>query len=435
MDGRGPKTRACGFRSAGYADPPGFELDRTQRGFRPVGGERVLALDVLRGFALLGILLVNVELFRGPEFWLALAGEQVLSGLDLVLGFLVAALAQSKFYSIFSFLFGLGLVLQTVRAERRGVGSGVFLARRLAVLGLFGLVHAVFVWSGDILLTYAVLGFAFLLFRRRSTRTLVIWAALMLFVPGLVALFLGGLFLLASTTPEGAQAVAESQAGQSALFREVAGSAERAYGSGSYGEMVRQRLTELALYASSLPFLAPSIFGMFLLGGAVARAGWTEEPGAHRAGIRRAIFWGIVVGLPLSVLGAVGLFSDGESLFGPALFIVGQALQLLGAPFLAAAYMGIVVLLVLSRPGSALAGRFAAVGRMALTNYLLQSLVFTGIFYGLGLYGRVGLAPALLLCFAFFAAQLLFSPLWLRRFGQGPMEALWRRLSYGKSGR
>ncbi len=405
----------------------------TEGELRPVrGGRRIVTLDALRGFAILGILLVNIQVFYGPDFWLLLAGEDVLSGLDLVLGFLVAFLVQAKFYSIFAFLFGLGLVVQTLRAEERGQSSGRLLARRLAVLALFGTVHAVLIWSGDILLTYALLGFVFLLFRRSPPRTLLIWAAVLLILPTLLLLAAGLLALLATTTAAGAQAISEASAGQNELVRNLADSAQEAYGPGSYGEMVAQRLRELSLWASNLPVVGPTILGMFLVGGAVVRAGWLEDLEAHRTGIRRAIVIGLGVGLPLNLVAAYAMVLNPGGASGAALLWIGQACQLAGGPVLALSYIGLAATFFQRYAQTGLTRRTSAVGRMALTNYLAQSVVFTAIFYGFGLYGQVSLAPALVMCLVFYVLQLFLSPVWLSCFSHGPVEWLWRILTYGR---
>lgn len=304
------------------------------------GNQRVVVLDALRGVAIFGILLVNIELFYGPDFFLLQAGERVLSGVDLVLGFLVSLFLQAKFYSIFSFLFGLGLVMQTMRAEERGRSSARLLSRRLGVLALFGLAHGVLIWSGDILLTYALLGFVFLLFRRRRPRTLLIWAGVFLFVPPLLLLLAGLGALFATTSPEGAEAIAQAGAGQAESIRSLADSAQTAYGSGSYLDMVAQRLSELLYMFTGLFFIGPSILGMFLVGGAVARAGWLRDLDAHRAGIRRAILIGLLAGLPPSLVAAYALTLNPGGASGTALIWVGQSCQLLGAPLLALAYAG-----------------------------------------------------------------------------------------------
>ena len=399
---------------------------------RPVRGRRrITTLDALRGFAILGILLVNIEIFYGPDFWLLLAGESVLSGLDRVLGFLIVFLAQSKFYSIFAFLFGLGLVMQTVRAEERGRSSGRFLARRLAVLTLFGALHAVLIWSGDILLTYALLGFVFLLFCRRPARTLLVWAALLLLLPPLLLLAGGLLALLATLTPEGAQAISEAAAGQREFVRNLAGSAQEAYGSGSYGDMVAQRLREIFLWASNLIFVGPNLFGMFLVGGAVMRAGWLEDLDAHRTGIRRAVLIGLLIGLPLNLVAAYATILNPGGASGVALLWIGQSCQLIGGPVLALGYIGLATLLFQRYAGAGPVRWTSAVGRMALTNYLAQSVICTAVFYGFGLYGQVSLVAALILCGGIYALQLLWSPLWLSSFSYGPMEWLWRRFTYG----
>jgi uncharacterized protein len=137
--------------------------------------------------------------------------------------------------------------------------------------------------------------------------------------------------------------------------------------------------------------------------------------------------------LPLNLVAAYGLALNPSGAAGTAMLWIGQSVQLLGAPFLALAYAGLVATAIERHPRSGLSRRLSAVGRMALTNYLLQSVVMTAIFYGLGLYGRVSLAVALLMCLVLYGAQLALSPVWLSRHSQGPMEWLWRRLTYGRA--
>jgi uncharacterized protein len=387
--------------------------------------ERVVALDVLRGFAILGILVVNVELFRGPEYLLSFAGAGDPSGADAALATLVAVFAESKFITTLAFLFGLGFALQGMRAEARGRSPGRLLARRMAALGLFGVVHAVLIWSGDILLTYALIGFLFLLFYRRRPRTLLVWAGAFISIPFLLTV-VGALALL-MTTAGGTEAA--QSAPQMGSFREFAQSAQEAYTSGSYPQMVVQRLKEVAIFLSFvLVTVGPLVLAMMLIGGAVARAGWISDLAAHRPEIRRTALVGLSVGLPLNVVYALLSRSqdDAVALLAITPFVV-------GAPLLALGYIAAGTLLVERFPRAGATRRLAAVGRLALSNYLAQSIVMTAIFYGLGLYGSVGLAPALGIAAALISLQLLLSPIYLRRFNQGPAEWLWRRLTYGRS--
>jgi uncharacterized protein len=392
--------------------------------------ERVLALDVLRGVAILGILVVNVELFRGPDYLLEFAGLGTPTGLDALLGALISVFAESKFITTLAFLFGLGFALQGMRAESRGASPGGLLSSRMAVLLLFGIAHAVFIWSGDILVTYALIGFVFLLFYRRRPRTLLLWAAVAVAVPFLLALLFASLMLLALFLDGGAQAP-ETQETQLDFFRHLAERAEAAYTSGSYAEMVAQRLRELLfMLPISLFVFGPLVLAMMLLGAAVARSGWTADLSRHRAGIRRAALVGLGAGLPLNILYGLSRYAFDPQTSPVA--ALGLPALILGAPLLAVGYIAAITLLVQRSQGGALVRRLSAVGRLALTNYLAQSLIMTAIFYGFGLYGSVGLAPALTIAAVVLALQLTFSPLYLQRFFRGPAEWLWRRLTYSR---
>jgi uncharacterized protein len=402
--------------------------DLASGGLRPVGGaERVVALDALRGFTILGILFVNIQLFRGPEIWQAFAGEEG-PATERLLGSLITLFFEGKFINTLAFLFGLGIAIQTIRADERGQPSRSLMLRRLATLALFGLIHAVFIWSGDILLTYALLGFPLLLFRRRRVKTLLIWAGAMYGFATIIFLLLVGLTYLATTMPGAGQG--QMQFSQEGFFRQFAELARNAYGSGTYAEMTVQRLRELAFFYINNIFTAPFLFAMLLLGVAVGRAGWMAAPEARWAKLRRVAVVGFAIGLPLNAFAAVARYADPAAATPSGL--LGQTAQVVGAPVLSLGYASLVFLLALRLADSPPVRRLAAVGRLALTNYLAQSLIMTGIFYGLGLYGRVGLPMALLMCVAVAAAQLIWSPLYFRRFSQGPMEWLWRRLGYGR---
>ena len=175
----------------------------------PVGpvtrAARIDVIDILRGFALFGILLVNMELFSYPFQQVLLGHGELASFADRLAVWGIELLAETKFYPIFSFLFGLGFALQIQRAEQRGTRFVPFYLRRLFILLLIGLAHAVFIWVGDILVLYALLGAILLLFfRRRAPRTLLIWAGVMLAVSAIIIGGLSGLALLVQSAPEGA---------------------------------------------------------------------------------------------------------------------------------------------------------------------------------------------------------------------------------------
>lgn len=410
----------------------GGSSEGEHRGLGPVGGsERVSALDAARGFAVLGILSVNVLLFYGPDFWLTTSGEQAYEGLDRGLAFFIAAFAEGKFINTLAALFGLGVALQAARAVEQGRRASALIARRMAALLVIGVVHALLIWSGDILLLYASLGFFLIPFALRRVKTLLIWAVFIFGVPALLISVATGFAVLASLTPEGAAAIERSLAAGG--IQDFVRSSEEAYTSGSYREMVAQRVRDIVFLLSSVVFLAPTVFSMMLLGIAAARAGWARNPRAHLPGIRRVALFGFAFGLPLNLLFAVVRDLDASGIGSPAMLFVSLSLQTLAPPLLSLGYAALVVLLFLRSPDSAFGSRLAAVGRMSLTNYLAQSVIMTSIFYGLALYGEVSLAVALMPVVLIWALELAWSKPILERYNQGPVERIWRAMTYGRT--
>jgi uncharacterized protein len=373
------------------------------------GRERILALDVVRGVAILGILLVNAKVFSSG-FAFSAPSEPVP---DPTANVLIWWFAEGKFISTLAFLFGLGFTFQAMRAESRERSATGLLLRRAGVLGLFGVVHTVFIWSGDILLTYAVMAVGLLLFHRCRPRTMLTWAG--------VLLGLGLLLVIATAAVLAVVGLPDAATGVVPLEEQ----ARRAYTSGSYSEMVAQRRRELTFLPYSLLFTG-FVFPMMLAGAAVARAGWLADLRAHGPALRRAAVAGFTLGLPLNAAYAAGSLLDPA---GPGA-LAAVACWTVGAPALAIAYMAGATLLALEHPDHPLVRRLAAVGRLALTNYLLQSVVMTAIFYGLRLFGRLSLPASLGIALLVVAAQLALSARYLDRFATGPAEWLWRRLTY-----
>ncbi len=394
--------------------------------------ERIQELDILRGFALLGILLVNMRLFSYPVQELLLGSEAVGPTVDRVAAWAVQVFAESKFYPIFSFLFGLGFALQIQRAEARGTRFVPFYLRRLFVLLLIGVAHAVFIWVGDILVLYALLGAVLLLcFRRRSPRTLLLWAGIFLAVAALLPVGLSGLALLAKFTPAGAAEVRASFAASEAGLRTEAAQAVLVYASGSFAEITVQRLSDLRLMYGVAIFLAFNVLAMFLLGLYVGRRGILHNIAAHAPLCKRLFWWGLTLGVSSNV--AYTILNGGPEFALPTwLDVLADAARALGAPALALSYIAGLTLLLRNDAWRARLSPLAAVGRMALTNYLLQSVVATTLFYGygIGLFGQVRPAGGVLLTIAIFAAQIPLSVWWLGRFQYGPVEWLWRTLTY-----
>lgn len=364
---------------------------------------RIVALDALRGLALLGIGAVNVQNLIGPH------SADGWRPLDRGLLFAVTLLVEGKFIAMFSLLFGVGMALQVRRLTERGQPVVPFLRRRLLVLGGFGLVHAIGIWSGDVLLSYAVAGFVLLGLRGWSEGTLrrlavALWA-------GSSAVLLVGAVVLA-------WAGAGGDAGE--------GGATAAYTSGSYATMVAQRVRETVGTIALVPAALPWIVALMLLGVVAVRSGIVTDPASGVVRLRRAGRAGLVAGLPIAALGAwVDVRGPTQTLGSE---VVSTAVLYAGAPVMAVAYLVGATRWILRHPG-AVTDRLAAVGRMALTNYLSQSVLLSAWAYT-GRYGTTTLAAGLGTWVAVCALQLWWSPVWLARHAQGPVEALWRRLTY-----
>jgi len=393
--------------------------------------ERIPVVDALRGFALLGILLVNLLFFSGPA---DLVFGQSLSKVASPWTYLgLLTFLQGKFYGIFSFLFGLGFAVQMDRFEARGEHPGRRFRRRLLVLLGFGLLHGLLVWMGDILAMYALIGLLLPAFRRCRPRTLLIWAGCLLLGQALVFLAVSGITAMAfATAPEQMAKAMDQQAQASALkaTRSLA-----AYGSGPYGQLFHFRARELAFNYGATLAVAPHILAMFLLGLWTWRQGLAQglaqDLERQRPFLRKVLGWGLGLGLPGSLAYAF-LFSHGLSGSGLPKAMLGFSIYFVASPALSLGYMAAFALLFMG-PGRRVLALLPEMGRMSLTHYLGQSLVMTTVFYfyGLGLFGKVALPWALLMGLGLWILQVLLSRVWLVRHAQGPMESLWRRLTYG----
>ena len=384
-------------------------------------------LDALRGFALLGIVLYNIQafggyLFRGLLPPMARIGE----ALDPTLDFWAHVLVQGKFYSLFSFLFGLGVALQLERMQSPGNQAsgnqalGV-LRRRMAWLLVFGLAHALLLWFGDILTVYALFGFALLALRRLSQGALLAAALCMLALP--VPIYLALLALQVGNP------LAGGPSGSEFILRAL-----RAVSDGSYLEVVRTNLTfyPFGWLRRAAQLSLPRIFGMFLLGVWAARAGLPKIGPSQQAMLGAWLGCAVAFGLPFNI--AFSILGGNDVLYPvSAVGLLVVALESIGMPMLCMGYVAAFGLYWRSQSNSLL----VAAGRTAFSHYLGQSVVCVALFYGvgLGLFGRLSYTVSLLVAVAVFLLLALAGRAWLRRFAQGPMELLWKRLSYGPAPR
>ena len=384
--------------------------------------ERVVALDVLRAFALLGIFVMNLPGMGESWYHVTKEVERWPSWYDVSAVALRTALFDGKFNSLFTLLFGIGFTIQLERLTARG-GGWIIYARRLVALLGFGVIHMFLIWTGDVLHMYAVLGTLLLLCRRFSDRFLI-WA-----IVGLMAL------PVAMTTVDYATYTPQEANRDRSEMTALHDGSLRAYRDGAYVDAVSFRVHEaVADYSDPDIYLfVTSLFVTMLLGMYVGRRRYVQMAARHRAALQRTLGWGLGLGLTASCTMTATAYLS-KPFEASWLWIVGSAAYTVQRPALMLAYAaGIVLLTLHPRWGSRLAA-LQPMGRMPLTNYLAQSIVGTLFFYGygFGFYEQVGPAATMGLAVAFFTVQCLYSRWWFERFQFGPVEALWRVLTYGR---
>jgi uncharacterized protein len=385
--------------------------------------ERIQALDVLRGVAVGGILLANVLVFFGLIFMPPDRAAALSTRADDVALFLEHVFVDGKFYSTFSLLFGIGFGVQLSRA---GDAALPRFKRRLRILLGIGAVHAFFIWAGDILMLYALLGFTMPWFARKSNRALLQWVVGLLAVP--TALYIVAL-AISMAVGSGAAPTPGGQGPPAAILKYF-----EAIGTGGIKDAFIGNLVFLAgrwadLFAT---VRFPKVLGMFVLGLWTVRTGIALSPATHRDTLVRWSLLGWSVGLPANLI-AAWAFEHWPYLPPSIGALLGVAMQGIGIPMLALGYAATVGLLVVD--GRRFITVFGPVGRMALTNYLMHSIICVVLSYGFGfgLWWRVGAAKAMGIAIAIILAQIPLSAWWLSRFRFGPVEWIWRRLTYGSA--
>jgi len=385
--------------------------------------ERIVFIDILRGMALFGILAANMRAFFAPldvydDVTVIFHGHA-----DFVVQTFINAFIQGKFITIFSFLFGMGFAIQFSRAEARGARFLGFYPRRLVALALLGLIHGILIWGGDILLTYALAGAILLLFRKRKQKTLLWWAGSLFSLPIVISTTFLCLCYSRFRRPWMVPKPPDLTKVQTVI---------NIYAHGSVTQILRQNWVE---FKQQLPFQLFALYavGLFLLGMWVWRAGIVQRLDEYKPILKRACVWCLPLGAVISAYSAIVhavLPPNSVSLWG----FFGGITFLPGAHILAAGYISALALLFLDDNRRRFLLPFAAIGRTALTNYLAESVICTLFFYHYttGLYARIGPAWGLVPTVVLYAAQVRFSIWWLQRYRFGPVEWLWRWITYWK---
>ena len=382
--------------------------------------ERITSLDALRGFALLGILVINIRVFSMPEQTLLnpnVYGD--FTGLNYWTWFLGHVFARSKFITVFSALFGAGVLLFIESKEEKGQDAVRLHLRRTAVLIAIGLLHAYLLWYGDILVTYGLTGIFLLFVRDLDARRLAGLA-------GIFLLFVPAIELFAAVSIGGEAIAAQWAPAEAAIRQEVA-----TYRGGWLGQMSHR--VGSSFQRQTTGFIGQSFWrvgGVMLLGMALYKRGVLT--GERSTAFYRRLVAGGAVGVAIVVAGVAYIEANDWSA-GAALYW--RQFNYVGSLLVAGGYVGLVTLFVRRRGEGLVTRALAAVGRTAFTNYLLQTVIATTIFYGhgLGLFGSVSRVEAMGIVVAIWAVQVPLSMLWLRHFRFGPVEWVWRTLTYGEA--
>jgi uncharacterized protein len=394
----------------------------------PAGtGARYQILDALRGLALLGIGLVNFPEFALYTFQKKEVVEAMpTAGIDHVIKYLQYIFIDGKFYSLFSILFGIGFsIILSKSLQKNRNGLAVFY-RRMVALVVIGFLHLMFIWSGDILLLYALLGMLLPLFRNVSDKKLLIISAALIFFP----VVMDALKETVGFDP----AVPAIKATQ--YYNQKNGITDDNFGvwllnAGSYADIFKFLISgafiRIQEFAEGNRIF--KVLGLFILGLYIGRNRIYAHIANHQSLLKKIRLYGFAAGLPLSVLYAWSAMNGRPSgLTGHAVIYAVSVVPL------CLAYLSAISLWHLRHQESRIVKLFAAPGRMALTNYVMQSVFGAVIFYGtgFGLGATMGLVYVELVAIGIFTVQVIYSCAWLRYLQFGPLEWLWRMFTYGK---
>lgn len=393
--------------------------------------ERAHILDILRGIALLGICLANYRSFSLYVFQTSEVINQLPTArIDEWVSYFHFIFIDGKFYSLFSLLFGIGFSIILLRTKAKGFGLSIFY-RRIVILLLMGLAHLLLLWDGDILMLYALIGLFLPLFRNVSDRKLIfIWVLLILF-----PIFMDLIKVLTDNQWNVAKPL-EKVALAADDVRGITDTNWRTWflDHPTYADLLRFNQSGIlwryqGLLENNRIF---KVLGMFLLGLYVGRKLIYRKLEENKSLLKKVQLYGFAVGLPLSVAHAY-LSLDGHYL-PEAFALMDTATYAFSVVPLCLAYTCTICLWFLNGSNRKLLQLFSAPGRMALSNYILQTILGILIFYGLGfgLGYKFGLIFILLIAVGVYGLEIVFSHLWLRHFNYGPLEWIWRQLTYGK---
>ncbi|MFS0560165.1 DUF418 domain-containing protein [Terribacillus sp. 179-K 1B1 HS] len=377
--------------------------------------KRLHWIDAARGAAILGIFMVNAPSFGSPYYMPGFDSPEWDSQLDSFLLGGIDIFFQASFYTLFSILFGFGMQLIFDSRKRDGIKPGWFLSRRMLVLLVLGAIHAFLIWHGDILFTYAILGLLLIPFLYTPR-----WVLLMM-----IPILLIPSILLSTLSVWSAPLLGIDVEEMMLVMMDIENKLA-VYGNGTYTEVLQQNMVDWRT-ANWVGGIISSVFmllPLMMLGAYLARVKLFHDPVANR---RKLIWMTVITGFLFLV------FKAGPYLIGTPYWLT-IIQDSIGGPACALFYLSVITLVANLPVFSWIARQLSYVGRMSLSNYLFQSVLMFVLFYGVGfgLYGQFSLLGFVGFVVGVFVIQVTISRIWLRFFTFGPIEWLWRILTYGK---
>ena len=394
--------------------------------------ERADILDILRGFALLGVLLDNIFGFTGWGFFTQPMREALPTWpADGIVALSELTFINGKFYSLFSLLFGIGFSIILIRNEQKGIDPLKIFYRRLFILLVIGAVHLFLLWEGDILFLYALIGMILPLFRKFSDKALLITAAVLILSP----IILDCIYIFFhAKSGDGLERLAMSIDKKNGVPTD---STYAAYlfraGSGFHEWRNWQESGWAYRYSYILDSnRIPKVLGMFLLGFYAGRKMMYLHLENYVSLFKKLRLWGFVVGIPAAV--ACTYFEIFQKHIPNTIGLGHTFFYALSVVPLSLAYASVICLRWIKKKGNSKLKVLAPMGRMALTNYLMQTILGIIIYYGVGLGygGHIGPAVFIPIGLCVYTLQIIYSNIWFKYFNYGPMEWIWRMLTYGK---
>ncbi|WP_310379836.1 DUF418 domain-containing protein [Flavobacterium sp.] len=396
--------------------------------------EREIFLDALRGFAILGIFIANLGSFSFFDESAKISSAWILEGWDNTMTFLHHMFIEGKFYTIFSLLFGWGIALQLKRGAEIGVNPVSTIRRRLYFMLLLGAMHLL-IWMGDIVFFYALIGFILLLFRKFSNKTILITSVLLILSP----IVLYGLKMLFPVLTFPTQILYQTGNTIREQLTEIDGKVKRMefmQHAGWFDHLKRNMAGFFYRYGYLL-FVSriPKVLGMFLIGYLIGRTDFYKNVQQNKKIIYWVIGLGLLIGLPANYQLAFYMSNFEDDYFD--LKINGwfeTIFYAIGVVPLALAYVGLLMMSFQTTIGHKVLLLISPVGKMAFTNYIFHSLIGNFVFLGAGMgyMGQIGTVYYTLFGFFIWIVQIIGSTIWLKYFNFGPIEWVWRSLTYAK---